>query len=62
MATLNSHAVINHAVNMVTAALQSGTIKLQGPASGNYNIANIKEDSAYLNGIIDNLIENLSKK
>ena len=62
MPPYNSHAAYAHAVAMVTAALQSQSIKLKGPDSGVLNEKYIENYVAYINGLINGLALNLTAK
>jgi len=62
MPPFNSHAAHAHAVSIVTAALQSQSIKLRGPDVTGGNANNIKTDVEYLNGLINGIASNLTEK
>lgn len=56
----NSSGAYDRAIAMVTAGLQSGAIKLNGPhSSDDYNLPHQKSDAEYLNGLINSLAKNL---
>lgn len=61
MPAFNNTAAYGHAVNIVTAALQSESIKLVGPSRNNdpSQEENVKRDSEYLNGLINAIAKNL---
>ncbi len=62
MSAFKSHAAYTSAVALVTAGLQSGSIKLQGSSDSGHTDKNIERDSKYLNGLINALAANLSVK
>ncbi|KFC61946.1 hypothetical protein [Massilia sp. LC238] len=58
--SFNRTGAIDRALELVKAGLEGGTIKLQG--SSNYEENNGQQlayDSAYLNGLINSVVENL---
>lgn len=57
MPNYNSSSAYSHAIALVTAGLQSGSIKLMGPSHGTNS--GIKTDSDYLNAVINALAKNL---
>jgi hypothetical protein len=61
MSYFNKHAAMTNAVAIVTAALQSGAIKL--PGSNNFasdQAENAAADAQYLNKLLNLLAENLT--
>lgn len=61
MGPYNNHAAHDAAVKIVTAALESGAIKLYGPNKDTNEDA-IKTDSEYLNALISSLASNLTSR
>jgi hypothetical protein len=61
MTTYDSNFTHTHAVNLVHAALTSGSIKLLGSsANDDDNASNAKNDAQYLNSLITSLAKNLA--
>lgn len=63
MAAYGNTSAHNKAIEIVTAGLSSGAIKLTGPHSGGgkFNEENIAGDAAYVNGLINAIAQNLTK-
>jgi len=59
---MNTTYSLNHAVAIVSAGLQSGAIRLNGATTGNANEESIKEDAKYLNGLINAIADNITKR
>jgi hypothetical protein len=61
MPAFNNVAAYGHAVTIVTAALQSGVVKLVGPSRNDdlLNADALKRDSEYINGLINSIATNL---
>jgi len=60
MSVFNDNYAYNHAINIVVAGLQSGSIKLLGP--NHSSPANAQKDADYLNHLIKSIGDNLTAK
>jgi hypothetical protein len=57
MSAFNKNHAFQHAVAIVSAGLQSGTIKLYGPTQ---HVEAAVKDSTYLNNLINSLADNMT--
>jgi len=56
MAAFNNSGAYTHAIAVVSAGLQSGALKLNGPGMGD---SAAEKDAKYLNDLINSLAKNL---
>lgn len=60
MSAFNENHAHLKAIELVTAGLQSGVIKLAGVNAAGSNAKNIALDVEYLNGLVNGLAKNLT--